>query len=134
MGGKDFTTICAPATAEFPGALALRHSEVLLDGNWGRLVRNREVLGDFMDRDAHRLACEEPGAGSVRFPRVREGSAEALCEAVRKEAGVPPAPGTLFDAPDEVFRIGYGREGFIDGLVAFDQWLGARGSSSLVQR
>ena len=120
---KDFTTICAPATAEFLGALALRHSDTLLERNRERLVRNRRALGHFMSRHSHRFAWEEPRAGSVCFPVLRQGTAEALCRRVREEAGVLLAPGTLFDSGEEAFRIGYGREAFGEGLAVFDQWL-----------
>lgn len=124
---KDFTTICAPATAEFLGALALRHSEVLLAGNRTRLLRNRGTLAAFMERHSDRFAWEEPRAGSVCFPVVRAGGAEAMCHAVQEEAGVLLAPGTLFDSGEQAFRIGYGRETFVQGLTVFDQWLQAQG-------
>ncbi len=120
---KDFTTICAPATAEFLGALALRHSDVLLSRNRARLLRNREALVVFMERHSHRFAWEKPRAGSVCFPVVRGGGAEAMCDAVREEAGVLLAPGSLFDGGDGAFRIGYGRESFVQGLDVFGHWL-----------
>jgi aspartate/methionine/tyrosine aminotransferase len=123
---KDFTTICAPAPGEFLVALALRHAEVLLGRNRRRLGRNLELLRAFMTRHADRFAWEEPRAGSVCFPVLREGSADALCRAAREEAGVLLAPGGLFDAREEAIRVGYGRASFPEALGVLDRWLEAR--------
>ena len=123
---KDFTTICAPAPAEFLGALALRHSEAILVRNRERLARNRVALSEFMARHGDRFAWAEPSAGSVCFPVLRSGSADARCRTAREAAGVLLAPGALFDAEEEAFRIGYGRESFPEGLRAFEEWLVAR--------
>jgi aspartate/methionine/tyrosine aminotransferase len=124
---KDFTTICAPAPAEFLSALALRHSDRLLEANRRRLDRNLEHLDGFMARHGDRFEWQTPRAGSVCFPILRREGADELCRAAREEAGVLLAPGTLFDADVEAVRIGYGREAFGEGLAVLDRWLRERG-------
>ena len=122
---KDFTTICAPAPAEFLGALALRHHEALLSRARTILEGNLSALSEFMARRADRLAWQDTGAGSVCFPILRAGGADGLCRRAREEAGVLLAPGTLFASPADAVRIGIGRRSFRRALAALDAWLDA---------
>jgi aspartate/methionine/tyrosine aminotransferase len=126
---KDFTTICAPAPAEFLGALALRHHRTLLARTRSLLRENLGVLADFMGRHRDRFDWHAPDAGSVCFPLLKTGDAEAFCRAAREEAGVLLAPGRLFDAHTEAVRIGFGRAAFPEDLGALEAWMqsGERG-------
>lgn len=123
---KDFTTICAPAPAEFLGALALRHGGVVLSRTRRILGRNLAALEAFMARHPEDFHWIPPRAGSVAFPLLRREGAEPFCQAAREEAGVLLAPGRLFDAGVEAVRFGYGREGFREGLAALEEWMEKR--------
>ena len=120
---KDYTTICAPAPAEYLATLALRHSASLLAGSRELLTANLAALGAFMERRSDRFRWIPPQAGSVCMPLLREGDAENFCARAREEAGVLLAPGPLFDGGPGTFRIGFGRRGFQAGLQALDAWL-----------
>lgn len=120
---KDYTTICAPAPAEFLATLALRSGDALLTRNRTLLAENRALLEEFMSRHAHRFGWVPPRAGSVCMPWLRDGDARAFCRAAREEAGVLLAPGPLFDGEAEAFRVGFGRRSFGRGLEVLDGWL-----------
>lgn len=123
---KDYTTICAPAPAEFLGALALRHSDRILSRSRRTLVTNLAALEAFMGRHADRFRWTPPRAGSVCLPLLRAGDAESFCARARAEAGVLLVPGPLFDGEPRAFRMGFGRRSFREGLAALEAWL-ARG-------
>ena len=124
---KDYTTICAPAPAEFLGALALRHSAAILGRNRRILVENLSLLETFMERHTDRFRFIPPRAGSVCLPLLEEGagwaSAGDFARALREEAGILVAPGSLLDAPPRAFRIGFGRRSFPEALARLEAWL-----------
>lgn len=120
---KDYTTICAPAPAEFLATLALRSGDSILRRNREILRTNLGLLEGLMARHAGRLGWVRPRAGSVCMPWLREGEAQ-FCRAAREQAGVLLAPGPLFDGDPAAFRVGFGRRSFGQGLEALDRWLG----------
>jgi aspartate/methionine/tyrosine aminotransferase len=130
---KDYTTICAPAPAEYLAAIALRATPEILSENRAILAANLQLLGDLMARHPDRFRWIPPRAGSVCMPLLRpEGewrvpsgtsTAEAVCGALREEAGVLLAPGPLFDGPGEGVRFGFGRRSFPEALARFEEWL-----------
>jgi len=120
---KDYTTICSPGPSEFLGALALRHSDVLLQRTRERLNRNLSLLEIFMDKYDGVFDWVRPNAGPITFPRLRSGSAADLSARLREEAGVLVVPGGLFDTDVEAIRIGFGRAGFPEGLEVMDHWM-----------
>lgn len=120
---KDYTTICAPAPAEFLGAIALRHSQQLLTRSRETLVTNLAALEGFMDRHREWFRWIAPRAGSVCLPLLHRGDAESFCARAKEGAGVLLAPGALFDGEARAFRMGFGRRGFRAGLEALEEWL-----------
>ena len=120
---KDYTTICSPGPSEYLGALALRHSEVLLGRTRERLKTNLALLEIFMDKYSDIFDWVPPQAGPITFPRLTSGSAADFSARLREEAGVLVVPGGLFDAKCEAIRIGFGRAAFPAGLEVMDQWM-----------
>ena len=120
---KDFTTICAPATAEFLGALALRHHRRLLERTRSLLRRNAALLTEALSRHPDRFEWHDPGAGSVGFPLLRRAEADEFCRRARGEAGVLLAPSSLFGGRAQAIRVGYGRAAFPRDLQVFEGWL-----------
>jgi aspartate/methionine/tyrosine aminotransferase len=71
-----------------------------------RLDMNREMLNQFLhSRDD--LAGVRPQFGSIMFPRVKEGTADQLCDLLREKYETSVVPGKFFGMPDH-FRVGLG--------------------------
>lgn len=70
------------------------------------LDENRRLLGAFLDRRDD-LDCFRPDHGTVVFPRLKNGSVDALCDLLRREFKTTVVPGRFFECPDR-FRIGVG--------------------------
>jgi aspartate/methionine/tyrosine aminotransferase len=70
------------------------------------LETNRRLLRDFLlGRDD--LDYFWPEYGTVVFPRLRSGNAEALCDMLRHDFETTVVPGSFFESPDR-FRVGVG--------------------------
>jgi aspartate/methionine/tyrosine aminotransferase len=114
---KDFTTICTAAPSEFLSSLALRRREAILQRNLGIIVRNLELLRDFMRRYNEYFSWQEPLAGPIAFPRVNFAQAsDDFCAGLLEKQGVLLLPGSVFAAAPAQFRIGFGRRDFQSGL------------------
>lgn len=68
------------------------------------LDRNRQMLNEFLDTRED-LEVVRPAFGTVMFPRVRKGTAEALCQLLREKYETSVVPGRFFEMPSH-FRIG----------------------------
>jgi aspartate/methionine/tyrosine aminotransferase len=82
-----------------------------------QLDENRNLLNEFLDgRDD--LESVRPEAGSIMFPRVKQGSSERLCQLLREKYETSVVPGKFFEMPAH-FRIGLGgdSETMKEGLV-----------------
>jgi aspartate/methionine/tyrosine aminotransferase len=71
-----------------------------------RLDRNRELLNQFLDTRAD-LEAIRPPFGSIMFPRVKQGTAENLCDLLREKYETSVVPGSFFEMPAH-FRVGLG--------------------------
>lgn len=120
---KDYTTICNAAPSEVLALIALRAHDRVLARTMAIVRANLARLDEFFTQHEERFAWLRPRAGSVAFPRLREGDATALAEAAVREAGVLLLPGALFGADPSHFRVGYGRADMPQALDAFEQWL-----------
>lgn len=127
---KDYTTICAPAPAEFLATLAVRHGDRLLGETRALLRENLALLDAFMERQRETFRWAPPGAGSVALARLVSRDAEEFCRRAREEAGVLVAPGPLFDGPPDAVRLGFGRRSFPKALSAFEAWLSSPGAGT----
>ena len=92
------------------------------------LVRNRALLDGFLDSRAD-LECFRPPAGTVVFPRLREGDAAAFVRLLRDKYETSVVPGRFFEMPRH-FRIGIGghTEALRAGLERMDDALDEFGS------
>ncbi|HEX6910516.1 MAG TPA: pyridoxal phosphate-dependent aminotransferase [Longimicrobium sp.] len=80
-------------------AIAAR-SRALLDAN-------AAALNDFYAAHPHSFDVTPHAHGTVSFPRVRTGDADALCELLESRYDTAVVPGRLFGMPEHV-RIGLG--------------------------
>jgi aspartate/methionine/tyrosine aminotransferase len=71
-----------------------------------RLDSNREMLNQFLD-SRNDLEAIRPPFGSIMFPRVRQGTAERLCDLLREKYETSVVPGSFFEMPAH-FRVGLG--------------------------
>ncbi|HLJ27169.1 MAG TPA: pyridoxal phosphate-dependent aminotransferase [Candidatus Angelobacter sp.] len=70
------------------------------------LETNRKLLRDFLDSRNDLDYCW-PEYGTIVFPRLRKGNAEAFCQMLRDEFETSVVPGRFFECPER-FRIGVG--------------------------
>jgi aspartate/methionine/tyrosine aminotransferase len=82
-----------------------------------RLDENRKLLNAFLDQRDD-LDAVRPAAGSIMFPRVKQGDSERLCKLLREKYETSVVPGRFFEMP-AYFRIGLGgdSETMKEGLV-----------------
>lgn len=120
---KDYLTICNSAPSELLAALALRHSEMLIERVRGITIENLDRLDAFFSRRSGRFEWTRPRAGTTAFPRLLGGSSESFCLRLAQSAGVLLVPSAAFDAGDERFRIGYGRANLPEALDALEGFL-----------
>ena len=120
---KFYTTICNSAPSEFLAKVALRHGEALLERNKGIVQANIALLQPFFDKHADRFAWTPPTSGAISFPRLREGSANALAESLIQACGVMMVPSTKFDWGDQHFRLGMGRRNLPEALSRVEAFL-----------
>ena len=107
---KDYTTICNSAPSEFLATLALAHRDAIVHRNLKIIQSNLQLLNTFFNVHEDLFAWQAPVAGPIAFPEYRgEGDGEQLCRDLVEQAGVLLAPGTLFSAGQDRFRIGFGR-------------------------
>ncbi|HET6275086.1 MAG TPA: aminotransferase class I/II-fold pyridoxal phosphate-dependent enzyme [Candidatus Cybelea sp.] len=120
---KDYSSICNAAPSEFLAALALRHSERLIERVRRITEENLERLDEFFARRQQLFEWRRPNAGTTAFPRYLRGSSDEFCRKLVERAGVLLLPSTLFDAGDEYVRFGYGRANLPEALGALDAFI-----------
>jgi aspartate/methionine/tyrosine aminotransferase len=92
------------------------------------LDANRPLLQSFLDSRKDLLAIW-PEAGTVAFPQLTSGHADAFCQLVFEKYETSVVPGRFFEAPEH-FRIGVGgeteivREGLHRLAAALDEFAG----------
>lgn len=120
---KDYTTVCNSAPSEFLAALALRHSEVILQRNLQIICDNIERLDLFFHSHTDLFHWHRPKAGPIAFPRLLDGSVEEFCADLVKKEGVLLLPGTLYGPEYNSFRVGFGRKNLPESLERFEKYI-----------
>ena len=102
--------------AERMSVMAFDHLEQFRERARALLATNRALLDAFLD-SRHDLECFRPPGGTVVFPRLIHGDAEAFLKLLREKYETTVVPGKFFEMPQH-FRIGIGGEttGLRDGL------------------
>lgn len=125
---KDYLTISNSAPSEYLAAIAVRNTDALIERNTGIIRSNLAVLEPFFARHHEFLEWRKPSAGTVAFPRLKQGGAEQFCTEVLERTGVLLLPSTLLDHGNEHFRIGLGRRNLPDVLTILDNYLREHGA------
>lgn len=114
---KDYTTICSSAPSEILAIMALRARDRILDRTRKIVEDNLEIAGAFFARFHKYFEWIRPTAGPVAFPRLKgTDSIDRFCEKLLETKKAMLVPGSLFEFPDNHFRIGLGRRNFQEGV------------------
>ena len=125
----------ASAPSQVLALAAFRQQATIHEENRQLALSNLERLREFMSAHDQLFDWHEPAAGVVAFPKLLAGSkATPLHEQLVDHEGVLLAPGRLFGAPDEYFRIGFGHANFKDGLERVTRHLASPRASTSVPR
>ncbi|HXZ14342.1 MAG TPA: pyridoxal phosphate-dependent aminotransferase [Candidatus Sulfotelmatobacter sp.] len=122
---NDLFGVNAAHPAELLSVIALDHLPKIAARARALLAANRALLKNFFDARKDLLAIW-PEAGTVAFPLLTSGHAEAFCQLLRDKYETSVVPGHFFEAPDH-FRIGVGgetenvREGLTRIAAALDE-------------
>ena len=113
---NDLFGVIPAHAAERLSVLALRETDRLRARSLAVLETNRRRWDAFA-RTRPELESVPIPCGTVTFPRLREGSVDALCDILRHRHETTVAPGRFFGCPD-AFRVGFGThpETFAEGL------------------
>lgn len=132
---KHYLSICSPAPSELLARIALKARERLLERNRRLTTDNLTRLLEFFGRHPERFEWYVPDGGCTMYPRyLGEEGVEEFCRSAVEDAGVLLLPASLYrsrlvSAPDDRFRIGFGRAQFAAGLDALEEHLASTLSS-----
>jgi len=95
-------------SSEIMSLTALDHFAAISARSRALLARNRKLLESFLG--AHPgLELLRPSGGTIIFPRVPQGDADAFCKLLLENYETSVVPGRFFEMPDRI-RIGIGGE------------------------
>jgi aspartate/methionine/tyrosine aminotransferase len=104
----DLFVVIPAHPAERLAVVALGQLERIADRAAALLERNRALLDRFLaSRDE--LEVVRPRHGTILFPRLRAGDADAFCARLQEKYETAVVPGRFFGLPDH-FRLGIGAE------------------------
>ena len=120
---KDYTTICASGPSEILALMALRARETVLARNRAIVLGNVARLDDFFARQGGLFEWVRPRGGSIGFPRLlADYPIDRFCEELVTETGVLLAPGSVFAAAGNHFRLGFGRTNLPEALARLESF------------
>jgi aspartate/methionine/tyrosine aminotransferase len=105
---NDLFAATAAHPAERMSVMAFDHLTRFRARAQALLTVNRALLNIFLDSRSD-LECFRPPAGSVVFPRLRQGDPQVFFELLREKYETSVVPGEFFEAP-RYFRLGIGGE------------------------
>jgi aspartate/methionine/tyrosine aminotransferase len=122
---NDLFGVMAPHPIELLSVLAFEHLPEITARAKQVLATNRALLKEFFKSRRDLLAIW-PEAGTVAFPQLASGHADAFCQLLREKYETSVVPGRFFEMPEH-FRIGVGgktedvREGLARIGAALDE-------------
>lgn len=103
---NDFFGVNAAHIAERASVIAFEQLSRIGDRARNLLAANRRLLDQFLDSRSD-LQTFRPPAGTVVFPRLRNGDTAEFVQRLRDEYETSVVPGEFFEMPEH-FRIGIG--------------------------
>ena len=122
---NDLFGVMAPHPIELLSVLAFEHLPEIAARAKQLLTTNRALLKEFFKSRRDLLAIW-PEAGTITFPQLTSGHADAFCQLLREKYDTSVVPGRFFEEPEH-FRIGIGgktedvREGLARMGAALDE-------------
>jgi aspartate/methionine/tyrosine aminotransferase len=122
---NDLFGVMASHPTELLSVLALKHLPEIAARSKKLLETNRALLKQFFSSRKDLLAIW-PEFGTIAFPQLIAGHADAFCQLLREKYETSVVPGRFFDSPHH-FRIGVGgkteevREGLSRIAAALDE-------------
>lgn len=121
---KLYTSICNSAPSEVLAMMALRAKREILKRNREIMLKNLQVLDEFMKRNQMSLSWVRPQSGTVTVLKLLLPiSVETFAEDLVHKEGVLIMPGSVFDLPGNFFRIGFGKKNMPEILRRFESYL-----------
>jgi aspartate/methionine/tyrosine aminotransferase len=120
---KNYTSICNSAPSEILALMALRNQKQILQRNRDIAKKNLDLLDSFFERYPSIYEWYRPKAGFINFPRLKlEATIDEFTKDLIAEEGVIILPGTLFDNPNNHFRLGFGRHNLPEALSRLERF------------
>ncbi len=126
---KHYLSICNSAPSERLALIALKARDKILKSNRALVHENADKLTAFFDEFPDLFEWRKSDGSCIGFPRYTgPESADEFCEKLVEQCGVlllPPKvyKSDLLPAPQDRFRIGFGRKHIDEGLNAFRDYL-----------
>jgi aspartate/methionine/tyrosine aminotransferase len=126
---KHFLSICNSAPSEFLATVALKNRDQILDRNRGIVDANLVHLNRFFEKHVDLFEWVQPDGGCVGYPRYKGNDGiDHFIDSIVNDLGVLFLPARIFEselgqAPNDRFRVGFGRDYFPKALDKLDQYL-----------
>lgn len=122
---RSFDTICGSVIDEFIAAIALEHSDVILDRSRKIVKSNKLLLDKWMEKHPRLHYCGESYGSTAMIRYDYDISATELGQRLFDEEQLLICHGDVFEEP-KTFRLGYGfgeNDLLENGLEALDRFL-----------
>jgi len=126
---KHYLSICNSAPSEKLALIALKAREPILQRNRTLVHDNANKLTTFFEEFPDLFDWQPSDGSCIGFPRYKgPGTTDNFCEELVEQSGVlllPPKvyKSDLLPAPQDRFRIGFGRRNIDEGLNVFRDYL-----------
>ena len=121
---KDYTTICSSAPSEILALTALRAREKIVGRNLDIIIGNLKLLNESFEKYSAMFSWIRPQAGTIGFPKLLlKKNVSEFCLDLMDKKGVLLVPSSMFDYPENNFRIGLGRKNMPQALAKFEEYL-----------
>ncbi len=124
MSHRDYDLVSCGVFDEMLAALALKHSDRLLERSRKIVRENLRILDDWVNNEPH-VSYVKPKAGTTALVYYDlDIPSYEFCEEMYRETGAFVTPGDCFEIPHSM-RIGYayGKQDLIDGLRAISEFI-----------
>ncbi|MGV6852347.1 MAG: pyridoxal phosphate-dependent aminotransferase [bacterium] len=121
---KSSLSICTGQFDDYLATLAVQNQQAIFQRNKKLLNSNKTILDAFINRHAEKLsATKVQGACTTLVTLNKTNNAENWLNQILQKTGKLFLPGTLFYAPPNSFRMGFGRKDFEQQLNKFEESL-----------
>lgn len=121
---KDYLSICNSAPAEVLSFIAIKNKEKILNRNNQIVFNNLNLLDEFFKEYDHLFQWVRPQGGCVGFVHYQGSeTTDQFCQRLVQEKGVLLLPSSVYNADNQYFRIGFGRQNMPDSLNKFKEFL-----------